>query len=151
MKALLPMLFVLPLVFSGCKTVEQGRESLETMSQARFEGLKTLVRHGGEAASVKINEELHAQDKANLIDGLSVLEKLLGEDHQLRDLSVFTQLVEDLKTNFSPKVASYVDDVVKIIDAAVGDIRVGVDGKLSEREKDLLLTLLRALKSKLVM
>jgi hypothetical protein len=47
--------------------------------------------------------------------------------------------------DLKPKYQEYIRDGAKVIDAAVGQIRLGIDGTLTPREKDLLLSLLGGL------
>ena len=144
-------LLVLPLVaaltlFSSCASVQSTRDKLAEMPETEFIALSNKVsltaRLGGNKLAQVLGEEKTA--------AAARLTNLLAQAVETDSLDV-VDLVQHIVNEYGDKLEleqtqlDHIRDAAKIVDAAVGQIRLGIDGKLTAREKALLLTLLGGL------
>jgi hypothetical protein len=142
----LPLLAVL--AFPSCTTVQTARDQLEEMSQVEYAELNLQVQGVAFMAGKKLSEVL--QDKPEVLGDIrelstQLLNAVMTDTLNVNDLINYLvdRFGEDI--DLKPEYQEYIRDGAKIIDAAVGQLRLGIDGTLSEREKGLVVSLLGGL------
>lgn len=148
MNKLLSIPLLVTLAFPSCATVQSARDQLEDMSQVEYTELKLRVTNVAHSAGERLAELL--SDKPELLEDirdLSVRLQTIVENDELNVNDVVVYLVDRFADDLDlkPEYQEYIRDGAKVIDAAVGQIRLGIDGSLSEREKGLMLSLLSGL------
>lgn len=131
------------LLVPSCATVQAARDKLAQMSQADYEALQIKTLDAGKKAGDKLKELL--ADKLELLGDVDMLAATLAaavQNDALDTADLARYLVERLGTKLEPKYREYLNDGVKLLDAAVGQISLGIDGKFTEREKGLAVALL---------
>lgn len=132
---------------TSCSVVESARNKLAEMPETEYQDLLIKVRHSGEQGGEKLSELLG--NKASL--ALAVTRDLYKtiEEDQLNVADIVQAIVNEYSNELGleEKHLEYVREGAKLIDAAVGQIRLGIDGKLSDREKELVLSLLEGLET----
>lgn len=134
------------LILPSCSTIDSAREDLAAMPEAEFLQLEQDVwdagRRGGEALSRVLDEGQTRIAKRVA----SELRLAIGMD-RLQVADLIQGIVDEFEgeLGLKPEHEQYIRDGAKVIDAAVGQIRLGIDGALSEREKRLLIALLDGL------
>ena len=144
----LPLLVVLAL--PSCTAVETARDDLNTMPEAEYQELNQNVYMVSHAAGQKLSELL--LDKPELLGDIRMLAIQLQTAVAMDTINaadIINYLVDRFADDLElkPEYQEYIRDGAKVIDAAVGQIRLGIDGSLSEREKGLVLSLLGGLAS----
>lgn len=134
------------LLLPGCSAIDSAREDLATMPEAEFLQLEQNVwdagRRGGEALSQVLDEgQVRIAKRV-----ASELRLAIGMD-RLQVADLIQGIIDEFENELGlkPEYEQYIRDGAKVIDAAVGQIRLGIDGTLSEREKRLLIVLLDGL------
>jgi hypothetical protein len=145
---LLSIPLLVTLALPSCTTVQSARDQLEDMSQTEYQELQSNVYMVSHAAGIKLRDAL--ADKPELLAAIRTLavelERVVQNDTlSVNDVIVYLvdRFADDL--DLKPEYQEYIRDGAKVIDAAVGQIRLGIDGKLTEREKGLILALLGGL------
>lgn len=140
--ALLATLLLLP----SCSTVQTARDALAEMSEADYVILTQRVLNVSTEAGRQLYNVL-GEDKADI--ALTITDELyIAIANDRIDVNDIIQGIVDKyaeRLNLTPEVEGYIRDGAKVIDAAVGQIRLGIDGKLSIREKQLILNMLNGL------
>lgn len=139
----LPLLVVLTL--PSCATVQSARDKLETMPEDKYASLVLKVEDIAAIGGDKLAEALGDRTPVAL-EITRQLQTAVRTDSL--DVADVIQGVADrygAQLGLSAEHLDYVRDGAKVIDAAVGQIRLGIDGKLTEREKGLILALLGGL------
>jgi len=132
---------------SSCSMLDSTRSKLENMSNAEFVSLNKKVYDASAAGGKLLARQLEKQDRIMLAkEVLAVIRETVVSDN----LTHVDDLVRVLLDKFggeigSDKVVEFLKDATNLLDVAVGDIKLGIDGKLSFREKSLLVTLLRGI------
>ena len=120
------------------------------MSQEEFDNLvektRSMALKGGNALAKVL------ADKPELladIDALALQLSLAIEADQIRSLDVIGYVIERFaaRLGWNPEQTEYVRAAAEVVDAAVGQIRLGVDGKLTEREKRVVIALLNGIQT----
>ncbi len=141
----IPMIVVLGL--SSCSVIQSARDKLTKMDPVTYTSLTIKVQNAGKRGGEKLQELLSSDAK----DAAKILTDTLITAVETDSLDA-QDLVKDIVDRYGdqlglkPAHQEYIRDGAKLIDAAVGQIRLDIDGKLSEREKGLVLALLKGLK-----
>jgi len=148
MKLLQTLPLLVALALPSCASVETARDQLDTMSEVEYLELQQRVFDVSRAAGVELAELL--EDKPELVSDIRELADELGTivaNDALDVADVIGHLVDRFADDLDlkPEYQEYIRDGAKVIDAAVGQIRLGIDGTLTSREKDLILSLLSGL------
>lgn len=148
MKLLYTLPLLVALTLPSCATVETARDQLDTMSEAAYIELQQQVFDVARMGGAELADLL--EDKPELLNDISELADELGTiiaNDALDVVDVIDYLVDRFADDLDlkPEYQEYIRDGAKVIDAAVGQIRLGIDGTLTLREKDLLLSLLSGL------
>lgn len=144
----LPLLAVLSLSLPSCQTVQSARDKLEQMPEAKYQELVQKTNDAGRKGGEKLKELL--ADRPELLGDVRQLAVLLQDTVQ-NDRVEASDLIKWIVDRFGDdlgleeKYQEYIRDGAKAIDAAVGQIRLGIDGALTEREKGLAVALLSGL------
>ncbi len=139
----LPLLVVLTL--PSCSIVQSARDKLETMSQPDYQILVVRIEATSALGGKKLAEVLGDRSPIAL-DVTRRLQTAVKTD----SLDV-ADVIKGIADSYSEQLGlsaehlDYIRDGAKIIDATVGQVRLGIDGKLTEREKGLVLALLEGL------
>ena len=146
------LLHTLPLLVAislpSCASVQSARDTLDAMPEAEYQVLNANVYN----VALRAGTELKAQlaDKPELLRDIGELADKLGTII-VNDELIVTDVIAYLVDSFADDLGleaqhqEYIRDGAKVIDAAVGQIRLGIDGTLTSREKDLVLSLLSGL------
>lgn len=129
----------------SCAAVESARDKLATMPEPDYQELRLKVEDAGRKGGVKLKELLGEKTEIALD---VTTELLVAVDTDKLDVAdVIKGVVNKYgdRLGLEDKHLDYVRDGAKVIDAAVGQIRLGIDGKLTEREKGLVIALLAGL------
>ena len=147
-------LFALPLLLGAlmlpsCSTLGNVQRDLATMSQSEYEGLKSKVASVTAITSSRLAKDWDAEKRVKALAIIAEGRLLLSGD-KLADLGA-TDLIRALADRYGEKLGlddqarRDVKDAALLVDALVGPIKLGVDGKLGERESGLILALLDGL------
>ncbi len=139
----LPLLVVLSL--PSCTTVQSARDKLEVMPETSYQTLIVRVEATAALGGEKLAEALG--DRSSIaLDITRQLQTAVRTD-SLDVADVIKGIADKYGTQLglSTEHLDYVNDGARLIDAAVGQIRLGIDGALTEREKGLVLALLEGL------
>ncbi len=139
----LPLLVVLSL--PSCTTVQSARDKLEVMPETSYQTLIVRVEATAALGGEKLAEALGDRSLVAL-DITRQLQTAVRTD-SLDVADVIRGIADQYGTQLglSTEHLDYVNDGARLIDAAVGQIRLGIDGALTEREKGLVLALLKGL------
>jgi len=145
MKYLLTLPLLVTLMLPSCAIVQSARDRLERMPQEQYVELLTKVENAGAIGGKKLAEIL--DDKRLLALQITRSLKTAVITDRLEIVDVLRGIVDNYGSNLGLEEThlDYVRDGAKLIDAAVGQVRLGIDGKLSEREKGLVIALLDGL------
>lgn len=138
MNKFLSVSLVALLLMPSCAVVQSARDKLANMSESDFQTLKTNTILIGVAGGEKLREVL--LDKPDTLGDVDILTAQLYAAIQSDTIStsdLARYVVERLGSKMDPKYREYLDDGVKLLDSAVGQIRIGLDGKFTPREKEL--------------
>jgi hypothetical protein len=154
MRKLTALLATAVLAFApSCSTVQSARDKLNSMSETDFTSLTLKVQEAG----AKAGQKLHAIANPTVLNVVQLTTVDLINALALDTLNV-DDVVNGILDRFGSDLAQhgieqkyldYVREGAKVIDAAVGQIRLGIDGKLSPREKSLILDFLMGFISQL--
>ncbi len=146
------LLHTLPLLVAislpSCASVQSARDTLDTMPEAEYQELNARVYNVTLRAGTELKTLL--ADKPELLRDIGELADKLGTII-VNDELIVTDVIAYLVDSFADDLGleaqyqEYIRDGAKVIDAAVGQIRLGIDGTLTSREKDLVLSLLSGL------
>ncbi len=145
MKYLLALPLLAALMLPSCATIQSARDKLEEMPDGKYQQLVIKIENAGVKGGKKLAEILG--DKSQLaLEVTRSLKTVITED-RLEVVDVIKGIVDNYgdKLGLEDKYLDYIRDGAKAIDAAVGQIRLGIDGKLTEREKGLVVALLDGL------
>ena len=147
MKRLLALPVLTILALSSCSTVQSARDALDTMPDENYVRLVGKVENAGVKGGVMLADRLGDDTILAVALTNSIIDVIESDKVVVSDVvkGVIDQYGD--KLNLSEEQLGYIRDGAKLIDAAVGQIRLGIDGKLTEREKGLILALLRGLKT----
>ena len=139
----LPLLVVLSL--PSCTTLQSARDKLEVMPETSYQTLIVRVEATAALGGEKLAEALGDRSLVAL-DITRQLQTAVRTD-SLDVADVIRGIADQYGTQLglSTEHLDYVNDGARLIDAAVGQIRLGIDGALTEREKGLVLALLKGL------
>lgn len=149
MKKILIFPLLATLALSSCSTIPSTREDLQTMEQPRYEDLQRRVSAMAEIASSRIAQKWDAAQRDKARGVIANAHKLLALN-ELGEIGP-TDLIRELADRYSDKLGldeqarRDIKDVALLVDAAVGPIKLGVDGKLNDRELGLVTALLDGL------
>ena len=147
-RLLLPAALIAAMILPSCATVQSARDKLAEMPQEKYDELIVKTHDAGRKGGVKLKELL--ADKPELVASIGSLAGKLSETVQNDRLDA-SDLIKWIVDQFGDelgleaKYQDYIRDGAKAIDAAVGQIRLGIDGTLTEREKGLAVALLAGL------
>ena len=133
------------LTMSSCLSTG-SRSSISNMSEEEFTSLRDSVFSASSLAGRELGEGMD-EDQARV--GIAVASSIRIAVAQ--DEFGVDDIVEGIVLNLSDEMqlddeeVLLIQDVGRIIDAAVGQIRLGIDGSLSPREQELLFALLDGL------
>lgn len=148
MKLLALPLLLVALALPSCSTIQTAREDLQTMEQPQYEDLTRKVATITEITSSRVSKDWDAAKKAKAASIIAQGRELLSGD--LGTLGA-TDLIRELADRYGEKLGlddqarRDIKDAALLVDAVVGPIKVGIDGKLNERELGLVLALLDGL------
>lgn len=149
MKYLLTLPLLAALMLPSCATVSNVRADLNTMDVAQYENLRHKVSVITEITSSRLAKDWDAEKRAKAISVISQGRELL-QGNNLAELGA-TDLIRGLAERYGEKLGldeqarRDIKDAALLVDAAVGPIKLGIDGKLTEREKGLIIALLDGL------
>jgi hypothetical protein len=109
--------------------------------------LRLKIGDAGTAAGVKLAEILG--DKKDLANSITerLISSVINDSLDVADIIRGVVDTYGSELGLEDKYLEYIRDGAKVIDAAVGQIRLDISGKLSGREKELILALLQGLKN----
>lgn len=129
----------------ACGLVEGAREDLATMEEQEFRDLVQSVNEAGAKGGVELVKqlELSMEDRA----AVAGLARALADTVINDDLGAVDDVVRLLLDRFGDEIGnaqavSILEDATNLIDAAIGQVSVGIDGLLTSREKELVFSLL---------
>jgi hypothetical protein len=143
----LPLLLV-ALMLPSCSTISNIQRDINQMTAAQYDGLKAKVFAITSITSSRVAKDWSANKRAKALDLIAKGRALLTTDLSSLDA---TSLIRALADRYSDKMGldaqakSDIKDAALLLDVLVGPIKVGVDGKLGERELGLVLALLTGL------
>jgi division protein CdvB (Snf7/Vps24/ESCRT-III family) len=136
------------LMLPSCSAVQNARDSLAEMSQEDYSELTSNVSDASAIAGERLKNLL---DENQVEIALLVTQELFTaiEKDSLDAADLVKGVVDQygLRLGLNEEQLGYIRDAAKIIDAAVGQISLGIDGELTLREKGLLLALLAGIHS----
>lgn len=140
---LLPILALLSL--PSCQTVQSARDKLAQMPEADYQQLAIAVEDAAHLGGLSLKNALAERADAALEVTREI--KALVEAGQINAVDLIQHVVEQYsaRLGLTAEQLEYVRSGAQLIDAAVGQIRLDIDGKLTVREKGLLLALLGGL------
>lgn len=128
---------------SSCATTGSD---IDNMTQEDFDGLRDSVFNASSLAGRELGENME-QDEASIgmAVAFSIRSAIERDEFGVNDLveGVIVSLRDEMQLD--EEEVLLIEDVGKIIDAAVGQIRLGIDGSLSPREEELLFAFLDGL------
>jgi len=141
----IPIIVMLGL--SSCTIIQSARDKLAQMDTTSYQNLVVQVQKAGQYAGTKLQEVI-SSDARSAAQGMTDVLIAAIETDSLDVQDIVKTIVDRYsdRLGLEPRHQVYIRDGAKIIDVAVGQIRLGIDGKLSEREKTLILALLKGLK-----
>lgn len=145
-------LFALPLltalIIPSCEAVDSARAQLELMPEIEYSELSMDVFAAGEEGGRQLSQAIGSENVPLALQVTASLREMI-ESGTLEVGDVIGAIVQRFgaELGLSAEHLEYVNDGARVIDAAVGQIQVGIDGKLTERETDLILRLLDGLTS----
>jgi len=150
----LPLIAVLAFAPNSCTVIQSARDQLAEMTVAEYQELNDNVYIAGYVGGLKLKEAL-LLDKPELreeIRELALELHLIVEQDQINVDNMVNYLMDRFADDLEleERYQEYIRDASRIIDAAVGQIRLGIDGVVSEREKGLALSLLQGLANGIV-
>ena len=149
MKLLALPLLLVTLMLPSCSTLTNLQRDLNTMTEAQYRGLKNKVMSITAITSNRLakNWDTAKRDKARgvitqaarlivankfgSLDATNLIRSIA--DHYSKTMGLDEQARRDIKS------------AALLVDVVVGPIKLGVDGKLGEREQGLILALLEGL------
>jgi len=149
MKQLLALPLLAALLMPSCSTLGNVQRDLNTMPVAQYEDLKTKVGSITAITSSRLAKDWDAEKRAKALNIISQ-GRLLLVGGELESLGA-TDLVRSLADRYGEKMGldeqarRDIKDAALLLDALVGPITLGLDGKLGVRELGLLLSLLDGL------
>ncbi len=136
---------MLGLLIPSCKSTNgstlSARDKIEQMDEQQFSNLILATHIAGSTAGLELGKNLSSARKAKLVDQITSLMKVLKSD-QITSGSVTQYLLSELSKDLTVQQQNYLTLAVLTLNMAVGDISIGIDGNLTDREKLLLDTLL---------
>lgn len=135
---------------TSCQVVSGARDRINGMTQEEFGNLvdktRSMAFKGGNALAKNF------ADKPELlgdIDALALQLALAVEADQIRSLDIVSYIVERFaaRLGWQEEQVEYIRAAAEVIDAAVGQIKLGVEGKLTEREKRVIVAFLEGIQS----
>lgn len=145
MNKLLALPVLITLALSSCAAIESARDKLETMPDADYLSLTAKVERGGIKGGVKLGELLGDRTELALSLTRTLMTSIKNDTLDVADIIRGVVDQYGTKLGLEEEHMDYIRDGAKLIDAAVGQIRLGIDGKLTEREKGLILALLNGI------
>lgn len=148
-------LFTLPLLLAmlmlpSCSMLTNAQRDINEMTVSQYAGLKTKVYALTAIASNRIAKDWSAEKRAKARNLIIDTRTLVTQN--LADLDV-TSVIRTLANRYADKMGldtqakSDIQNAALLIDAIVGPIKIGIDGKLGERELGLVLALLDGLQN----
>lgn len=149
-KVFLPIAMAFAMVATSCQTLDTARDRINSMSQEEYGNLvdktRAMAFKGGNALAKKFadNPELLGD-----IDALALQLAIAIEADQIRSLDIVGYVVERFaaRLGWQEEQVEYVRAAAEVIDAAVGQIKLGVEGKLTDREKRVIVAFLEGIQS----
>lgn len=144
----LPLLLV-ALMLPSCSTLTNLQRDLDTMTEAQYEGLKNNIMSITAITSSRLarNWDTTKRDKAR---GVITQVARLIVANEFGNLDA-THLIRSLADHYGDKMGldeqarRDIKSAALLVDIVAGPIKLGVDGKLGEREQGLILALLDGL------
>lgn len=128
---------------SSCSLVNSSREKLAEMPEDEFQELAVKVEKAGRKGGKELVKLVEADVVMLTIKLTDMLYDSFSNDQLAIDSNdVVRSIIDYYELNLSQKEMSLIRDAGKAIDAAVGQIKLGLDGQLTAREKTLVLNLL---------
>lgn len=145
MRKLLALPLLVALTLPSCATVQSARDKLTTMPEVEYQELLVKVERAGNTGGEKLAELL--EDRTNAALAVTRNLRTVVVEDRLDIVDVVKGIVDEFggQLGLEEQHLDYIRDGAKAIDAAVGQIRLGIDGKLTEREKGLIVALLDGL------
>ncbi len=150
MKQLLALpLLLAALMLPSCSTLGNVQRDLAAMSQSEYEGLQSKVASITAITSSRLAQDWDAEKRQKALNVIGEAMLLLAGDN-LADLGA-SDLIRGLADRYGEKMEldeqarRDIKDAALLLDVLVGPIKLGIDGKLGERELGLLLSLLNGL------
>lgn len=151
MKQLLALpLLLAALMLPSCSTLGNIQRDLASMSQSEYEGLQSKVASITAITSSRLARDWDAEKRQKALNVIAEGRLLLLAGDQLADLGA-TDLIRSLADRYGEKMGlddqarRDIKDAALLLDVLIGPIKLGIDGKLGERELGLLLSLLKGL------
>jgi hypothetical protein len=145
MKYLLALPLLAVFILPNCALVRSARDKLEQMPQESYVQLLATVEEAAALGGKKLAEVL-GENRLLALKVTQGLKTAVITD-RLKVADVLKDIVDSYsrELNLEAQHLDFIRDGMKAIDAAVGQVRLGIDGKLSEREKGLVVALLDGL------
>jgi hypothetical protein len=134
---------LLSATLSSCATIEELSEGLEQMPEAEFRDLAlsthNLARAGGELLSPELSEE----NRVIVYQVAHILAETVMNDNLSSTDDALSLVLGQLKDSIDDeRVVSVLEDVINLLDGAIGQVKIGLDGLLTLRQKTLLMNVL---------
>ena len=141
---------VIPALFSSCATVQEARDQLAAMPEEDYQELVVKVRDNSVRLGKLGQQYIDFEIRLKVI---SVCQKamVIVNNDGVTATDVGQWVMEYFDESQLPVEAlEMIQDGIRFLDAAVGQIRLGIDGKVTFREKQLLLTVMAGISAGLV-
>lgn len=151
MKQLLLSIFCVVLtVGSSCSAVETARDRLAAMPEQEYQSLVERVRDNSIRLGRLGQQYIDFEIRLKIIDVSTKAMHVINDDGvQVADVGEW--VLEYFDASVLPQDAlDMIRDGLAFVDAAVGQIRLGIDGKITFREKQLMLTVIAGINAGLV-
>ena len=150
MKPLLTLSLLAALLLPSCSVIQNVRADITTMSQSEYDAMSAKVFALTAIASHRISIEFDDDKRVQALKITKEARALLQDADKLKTLGA-TDLVRVMIDRYSDemdlknKERAMIKNATLLIDLVVGPIKVGIDGKVNERELGLLNSMLDGL------
>jgi hypothetical protein len=135
---------------TSCSVVRDARAALETMPQEEYLVLVEQVRENSVRLGRLGQQHLDFEIRLKVIDISNKAMHIVNDDG-VTAVDVGAWVMEYFDESVLPEDAlEMLRDGLRFVDVAVGQIRLGIDGKITFREKQLILTVMAGISAGLV-
>lgn len=141
---------VIPALFSSCAVVQDARDQLADMPEEKYQELVMKVRDNSLRLGRLGQEHLDFEIRLKIVSVSQKVMTIVNNDG-VTTADVGQWVMEYFDASELPEDAlEMIQDGIRFLDAAVGQIRLGIDGKITFREKQLMLTVIAGINAGLV-